>query len=162
VDVTAPTHGAKANTTGNVSSTEGGTGGTASATLTVLNPTDRAITKTHVGSFHAGQNGVYTIGVSNQGDVASSGLVIVKDTLPGFMTPVSASGTGWSCSRTMTQVTCTRSDSLAGGAAYPFISLTVHVSPFGAGRWVNIAKVSGGGDTFNGNNLATDPTVVTW
>jgi hypothetical protein len=62
----------------------------------------------------------------------------------------------------MTQVTCTRSDSLPGGAAYPSISLTVHVSAFGVGRWVNVAKVSGGGDTFNGNNLATDPTVVTW
>jgi uncharacterized repeat protein (TIGR01451 family) len=159
VTVTATTHGVKNNSV-QVTSTNGGTGNTATAILSVFNPTDVAITKTHVGNFTHGQNGNYTIGVSNQGDIASSGLVTVKDTLPGFMTPVIATGTGWSCSWTMTQVTCTRSSSLAGGASYPSISLAVHVSPFGAGRWVNIAKVSGGGDTFNGNNLATDPTIV--
>jgi uncharacterized repeat protein (TIGR01451 family) len=137
------------------------TGNTATASVLVLNPTDLAITKTHVGNFTHGGTGLYTITVSNAvGSFPSSGLVTVKDTLPGVMTPMGVNAPGWTCTWTMTQVTCTRSNSLAGGTSYPAIGLTVRVSPFGAGRWINIAKVSGGGDTFNGNNLATDPTIV--
>jgi uncharacterized repeat protein (TIGR01451 family) len=161
VDVTATTYGVMNNTSGAVTSTEGGTGNTASAALTVFLPTDLSITKTHTGNFSHGGTGLYTITVANAANaLATSGLVTVKDTLPGVMTPMSVNAPGWTCSWTMTQVTCTRANSLAGGASYPPISLTVHVSPFGAGRWVNVAKVSGGGDTFNGNNLATDPTIV--
>jgi uncharacterized repeat protein (TIGR01451 family) len=121
---------------------------------------DLAITKTHSGNFTHGQNGTYTINVSNAGGQPFSGQVTVKDTLPGVMTPVSAGGTGWSCNWTSTTVTCTRSGALATGASYPSISVNVHVSQFGAGRWVNVAKVSGGNDSSNANNVATDPTVV--
>src|SRR5262249_60872697 len=84
------------------------------------------ITKTHVGCFQAGQQGVFTVTVKNTGDQPTSGLVTVVDTLPTGLTLVSASGTGWTCSGPPGPiVTCTRSDPLQPGASYPAITLRV-------------------------------------
>src|SRR3984893_13114343 len=82
---------------------------TASVTITGQAP-DLTIAKSHVGSFVRGSSGNYSVTVSNIGPVASSGVVIVSDTLPAGLTPSTASGTGWSCGIAGQTVTCTRAD----------------------------------------------------
>src|SRR5207253_3012641 len=85
-----------------------------------------SIIKTHSGSFTQGQQGAaYTIVVSNTGQAATSGQVIVQESIPGGLTPVSMSGNGWSCS----SVTCSRSDALPAGQSFPPITLIVNVAP---------------------------------
>ncbi|MDX1696932.1 MAG: hypothetical protein R3308_01530, partial [Thiohalobacterales bacterium] len=59
---------------------------------------DLAIAKSHSGDFTVGQNGDYTLTVSNNGPSTEIGPVTVTDTLPAGLGYVSASGAGWSCS----------------------------------------------------------------
>jgi hypothetical protein len=157
-NVTAVAGGAQNNTTGAITSVEGGTGTTASASVTVMAP-DLTITKSHVGNFKQGLiGGVYTITVSNPGAIASAGAVTVVDTLPASLTATAMAGTGWTC--TITPASCTRSDVLATGASYPAITLTVNVSGTAPASVTNMATVSGGGDASTGNNTASDITAV--
>ncbi|MBN8734260.1 MAG: DUF11 domain-containing protein, partial [Acidobacteria bacterium] len=117
---------------------------------------DLTITKTHTGDFARGQVGAtYTITVTNQGGSATSGTVTVVDTLPAGLTATAMAGTGWTC--TLSPLQCTRADSLAGGASYPVITVTVNVAATAAPDVVNSATVSGGGDSTPGNNTANDP-----
>ena len=123
-------------------------------------PPDLSIAKSHVGSFSQGQTGAsYAITVTNIGSGPSSGVVTVVDTLPAGLTATAISGTGWTC--TLATLTCTRSDVLAIGLAFPVITVTVNVAANAAASVTNTATVSGGGDTNAGNNTASDPTTVT-
>jgi uncharacterized repeat protein (TIGR01451 family) len=144
-----------------VSSTNGGTGNTAMATLT-MQPADLAIAKTHAAPFFRGQVGAtYGITVSNNGAGPTTGTVTVVDTLPNVantLVPTALSGTGWTC--TLGTLTCTRSDALAPGGSYPSITLTVDVPANIAESFTNTATVSGGGETNTGNDTASDPTTI--
>src|SRR5581483_3712028 len=126
--------------------------------VTRINASTLAITKTHTGDFTVGQNGTYTIGVSNVGTTATAGTVTMTDVLPSSMSAASVGGTGWNCSGVST-ITCTRSDALAAGSSYPPITLAVSVGGnVGASLVTNTATVTGGGD---GVILsASDPTNV--
>lgn len=130
------------------------------ADVTVAAP-DLAITKTHSGTFVQGGQATFTLGVSNVGPVASQGTVTVSDTLPAGLTFASATGSGWTCTGSAT-FTCTRSDVLAAGAAYPPITLTVNVTDTAPATVANTATVSGGGDSPDDNNSVVDsvPTVA--
>jgi len=142
-----------------VSVTTGLENPTTSFTVTqaTAQPIDLAITKSHTGNFTQGQNGTYTIAVSNNGPGATSGTVTVTDTLPTGLSLVSMGGSGWSC----TSLTCTRSDSLATSSAYPSISLVVAVAAGAAASVTNSVAVSGGGSDSNpANNSATDVTTI--
>ena len=134
---------------------------TSSGSFTVGTTTtlDLAITTTHTGNFTQGDSGdTYTIIVTNVGTVASSGTVTVVDTLPTGLTAAAISGTGWTTN--LGTLTCTRSDALAAGAAYPPITLTVNVAANAPASVTNTATVSGGGDTNSANNTASDPTTI--
>jgi hypothetical protein len=160
VSVTGSVVGVYTNTTGAVSSTNGGTGNTASATLTVGH-SNLSITKTHVGNFPRNStNNNYTITVSNGATGAPTvGTVTVVDTLPNVnntLVPTAMTGTGWTC--TLATLTCTRSDSLALGASYPPITLTVTVPQNIQANVVNSATVSGGNDL--NSHTANDPTHI--
>jgi hypothetical protein len=99
------------------------------------------IASSHSGNFTQDQSNNYSLNVANlAGAAASSGTVTVTDALPDQVTLVSMAGTGWNCSG----ATCTRSDSLAGGASYPPITVTVTVGASFLGG-ANVATVSGGG-----------------
>jgi hypothetical protein len=72
--------------------------------------------------------------------------VTVTDTLPSGLTLFSMAGMGWSCSANA----CTRTDSLAGGASYPAITVTVNVGANAASPQVNtvsLVRVSSSGTT---------------
>jgi uncharacterized repeat protein (TIGR01451 family) len=87
-----------------------------------------SISKTHSGSIVQGQsNALYTVTVSNALGVGPTiGTVTVIETVPAGLTPVSMSGSGWTCPGTAVN-NCTRSDVLAGRASYPAIAVKVNV-----------------------------------
>ena len=122
---------------------------------------DLTITKRHSPqTVVPGQTFSYFIAVSNVGSTASSGVVTVTETPPAGLTVTALAGAGWTC--TVATLTCTRSDALAPATSYPDIIVTTSVGAGVApGTVTNTAVVSGGGDTNNGNNTATDPTVIT-
>ena len=129
---------------------------TASDFTSVNIPPDLTITKSHVGNFTQGQNGVtYTITVTNSGTGSTTAQVTVTDILPSGLTLVSFSGAGWSCA----SQGCSRSDALPGMTSYPPITVNVNVS-LNASTLTNTAIVSGGGEINTGNDSASDPTTV--
>ena len=135
---------------------------TASDTATVTHVPDLTVTKTHTGSFSQGQsNALYTLTVSNAGTASSAGTVTLSDAVPAGLTPVTATGTGWSCSIAGQSVTCTRPDAVAAGASFPVVTVAVSVASNAAASLTNTATVSGGGDTNSANNSASDVTAIT-
>ena len=120
---------------------------------------DLAITATHAGNFTQGDaSDTYTIIVTNAGTAASSGMVTVVDTLPTGLTATAISGAGWTTN--LGTLTCTRSDALSVGTAYPPITVNVTVAANAAANVTNTATVSGGGDASPANNTASDPTSI--
>jgi hypothetical protein len=114
------------------------------------------ISKSHTGNFTAGQNGTYTVIVSNQtGNTVDStnGTATVTENVPAGMTLVSMSGTNWTCSSN----TCTRSDTLQPGASFDPITVTVSVSASATGPLTNSVTVTGGGSV---QATATDSTKI--
>src|SRR5205807_819686 len=91
--------------------------------------------------------------------IASAGNVNVNDFMPSGLTVTAVNASGWNCSGTPTSfMNCSRSDSLAGGASYPAITLTVSVAPTTPVSVINQANLSGGGDS--SNHSANDPTII--
>jgi uncharacterized repeat protein (TIGR01451 family) len=125
---------------------------------------DLALTKSHVGNFTVGSQGTFSLRVSNIGGSPTTGTVTLTDTLPAGLTPEPASGAfnnnGWNCNVTGQVVSCTRADVLAPAASYPTLIVTVQVLASAPASVSNTASVSGGGDTVNSNNNATDITTV--
>ena len=109
---------------------------------------------THTGNFTQGQNGSYTVTVTNASTLPTSGTVTVSDILPTGLTLVSMAGAGWTCTGT----TCIRSDSLNAGLAYPAITVTVKVAAGAASPQQNTVTATGGGDILS--RTSTDSTVI--
>ncbi|HSS60120.1 MAG TPA: sortase [Candidatus Limnocylindrales bacterium] len=143
-------------------------GGTTSATypgggaerVTVHAP-DLTIAKSHVDPFTRGTSATYSLTVTNSGNVTTSGLVTVTDTLPAGLTPTAASGIGWTCPAPVGQtVACTRLDALASGVSYPAITVTVTVLQGAPSSVTNQATVGGGSETNTTNDTASNPTNI--
>jgi uncharacterized repeat protein (TIGR01451 family) len=119
---------------------------------------DVAIAKSHTGNFVVGQNGSYTLTVTNVGNLATTGGLTVTDNLPAGLAFVSASGTGWSCSASGSAVTC------ANPRPLPRRGHSGHCSPsrFPSLRSVGHQRGDRGhaGEPGAGNNTASDPTTV--
>ncbi len=147
--------------TGSVQTPGDGNPGNDQSTInTPVTAVDVAIAKSHSAAFQAGQNGTYTITVSNVGTAATTGALTVTDNLPTGLTYVSATGTGWSCSAAGALVTCTNATTLGVGATAPPITLTVAVGSAAVPSVTNVATVATPGDVVPGNNTASDPTPV--
>jgi uncharacterized repeat protein (TIGR01451 family) len=139
-------------------------GGGDSQSHTVGDPTNvnapvLSITASHSGNFTVGQTGSYTITASNIGTTPTSGGVTMNDFMPQGLTVTAVNASGWNCFGVpATFMSCNRSDSLAGGASYPPITLTVSVDPGVQSLVVNQPSLSGGGD--NLTHTANDPTLI--
>ncbi|WP_179223663.1 putative Ig domain-containing protein [Paenibacillus tyrfis] len=133
---------------------------TASDPTTIIPVADLTIVKSHSGSFTQGQaSAAYTLAVTNSGQGATDGsAVTVMDTVPAGLTLKGLVGNGWTCD--IGTSSCTRSDALAGGAAYPPITVTVSVDQDAPATVTNTAVVSGGGELQTGNNSAGDATAI--
>jgi RHS repeat-associated protein len=129
---------------------------TTDSTNITANPAVLSISKTHTGSFTEGQSGAsYTLTIKNAaGAGPTSGAVTVTETVPSGLSLVSLAGTGWSCAAN----SCSRSDTLAGGASYPVIMATVNVAANATSPQLNAVGVSGGGSA---SASATDSTNIT-
>jgi len=155
VDVLAISAGTQVNTTDPITSTEGGTGGTATATLDVVVP-DLTITMSHSGNFLRPQTGAtYTITVSNSG-ADTSALITMNVNLPAGLTATDLSGLNWNC--TLTPLQCTRGDTLFAGTSFEDITLTANVANSAPASFTASATVSGGGESNTANDTASDPT----
>jgi uncharacterized repeat protein (TIGR01451 family) len=120
-----------------------------------------AITKSHSGTFVAGQQGVYTITVSNAAGVErEDNVVTVTDTLPAGLTFASGTGTGWTCAAVAQVVTCTHAPTLNSGASFPPITLTVNVGDAASSVTNSVTVSSASFDLTSTNNTATDVTAV--
>jgi len=158
IDVLAVATGNQVNTTDPVTSNEGGTGGTATASVDVVTP-DLTITSTHTGNFTRPQIGAtYTLTVSNPGVVDTTALIQVADTLPAGLTATDISGPNWIC--TLSPLGCTRGDTLFAGTSFEPITITVNVGNSAAVNVNNVATVSGGGETDTSNDTSTDATQI--
>ena len=131
---------------------------------------DLSVTSTHSGAFAQGDAAdSYTLTVSNASSAGpAAGLVTVTDSLPAGLTPTRMTGDGWTCTlapatlpgtpNTFEPVpTCYRLGSLAAGASYPPITLTVAVANDTEPAVTNAVAVSGGGAP---DAAATDRTTV--
>jgi large repetitive protein len=100
----------------------------------------------------------YTVGVSNAGPAAATG-VRMTTTLPAGLVPATAAGTGWTCGVSGQTVTCTR-PSLAIGPA-PAVTITATVTAT-SGTVTTTATVSAAGteDPAGSDNSATATTGV--
>jgi len=120
---------------------------------------DLTVTMIHAGNFTQADSGdAYSLTVSNIGSSASVGAITVSNALPAGLTATAISGSGWTAN--LATLTCTRSESLSPGAAYPPITITVDVSTNAATSVTNIAFVSGGSDSVLTNNTTKDPTTI--
>ena len=122
---------------------------------------DLSVTKSHSGTFVAGQQGVYTITVANAaGMEREDNIVTVTDTLPAGLTFVSGTGTGWSCSAVGQVVTCTHAPTLNAGASFPPLTLSVDVGDAPSSVTNTVTVSSASFDLSQTNNTATDVTAV--
>ncbi len=147
--------GAAANATGSYA-------GPADTATAVVGSADLAIVKTHVGSFTAGQNGTYTVTVTDNGP-SDAATLTVTDTVPaGFTFLSGGSINGWSaCSAVGQVVTCTRAAGLLNGTTTIFPVTVSVAASVAAGSYDNVATVSSPTyDPVPGNNTSTDPTTV--
>ncbi|HMD44717.1 MAG TPA: isopeptide-forming domain-containing fimbrial protein, partial [Acidimicrobiales bacterium] len=126
---------------------------------------DLSISKTHTGSFTAGQPASYQLVVTNNGPSNNAGNITVTDQLPAALTFVSATGAGWSCSfdAPSSTLTCTRALSLAAGVTAPTITLDTTISStYGSNFLSNSATVASGttNDPNPSNDRSTDVALV--
>jgi uncharacterized repeat protein (TIGR01451 family) len=120
-------------------------------------PPQLQIVKSHSGNFTQGQTGAnYFLVVSNIGPGPTFGMVTVTELRPPPLTLVSMAGPGWNCPASPGN-TCNRSDTLAPGAAYPPVTVTVNVASNSYTPVLNEADVSGGGAP---DAMSTDSTTV--
>jgi uncharacterized repeat protein (TIGR01451 family) len=130
---------------------------TASASTTVNPIADLSITKSDSPDpVSSGQELTYSIGVSNAGPSAASG-VTVTDTLPSGVTFNSATASQGTCSQASGTVTCNLGTVNNGSSA----SVTIKVTPSTGGSLTNQATVSAStADPVLVNNSASASTTV--
>jgi uncharacterized repeat protein (TIGR01451 family) len=129
------------------------------AVTNIVAGADLVPSKVHAGgTFVGGQPYDFTIGLTNSGDLPTTGTVTVEDTFDPaqFSSVNSAAGPGWACSTAAATVTCIRSDPLPAGQPYPPIVVNATVADPVPATVINTATVSGGGDIDGTNNSATD------
>jgi uncharacterized repeat protein (TIGR01451 family)/CSLREA domain-containing protein len=159
VNVLGTTVGMKNNTTTNVTSTEGGNGNTASATVTVAPLANLSITKTDSPDpIQAGAQLTYTLVVNNAGPNPATG-VTVTDTLNGtvFLSVMTTQG---SC--TFNSVTKTLTCNLGSLAVAGTATITLKVIVAQVGTISNTATVTANeADPVPANNSDTEQTTGT-
>jgi uncharacterized repeat protein (TIGR01451 family) len=168
VNVTGTAAGLQNNTTGNVTSTEGGTGGTASASVTVVappsiakvfNPTTIPLNGTTALTF--------TITNPAANTVAETGVAFT-DTLPTGLVVSTPNGLSNTCGGTATAVAGSTSISLTGGsiAVNSNCTLVVNVTGTASGQYTNtsgaVSSTNGGtGNTASANLIVATPPTIT-
>ncbi len=122
---------------------------------------DLAVRKRAVGDFVIGGVGSYIIDVTNVGSLPATGTITVQDTLPaGFVAPIAAGGSGWSCSVAGLTVTCTHPGPLAVGDNLPPLVIHAAIGDAVEPESENCATVTHPADPFPGNDATCIITEV--
>jgi uncharacterized repeat protein (TIGR01451 family) len=165
VTVTGASAGQFTNTTGAVTSTNGGTGNTATANLSVATPP--SITKAF-GAATIPLNGTtsLTFNITNPNTNLSLTGVAFTDTLPAGLVVATPSGLSNTCGGTATAVAGSSSVSLSAGTLASTASCTVSVNVQGTTAGIKnnsvtvTATESGTGNTSNASITVTGPPVL--
>jgi uncharacterized repeat protein (TIGR01451 family) len=122
-------------------------------------PSPLHLTATHApATFTQGQPGSLTISVANVSTKPGDGSpVTVSSDLPPGLTPVTATGPGWTCSSDASTITCTRTDVLAPQHSYPPITVAVAVSRTASSTLTHAPTLSAHGDTWTAETTDTIP-----
>ena len=135
VTVTGAAAGQFTNTTGNVTSTNGGTGNTATANLTVATPP--TITKAFgAASILVGANTSLTFTLNNPNTSLALTGIAFSDTLPAGLQVATPNGLTTTCSGTVTAAAGSGSISLTGGALAANASCTISLNVTGVSAGV--------------------------
>src|SRR5437016_6511334 len=130
VTVTGAASGQYTNTTGNVTSTNGGTGNTATANLTVASPP--TITKAFgAASILLNASTSLTFNINNPNTTLALTGVAFTDTLPAGLVVATPNGLSSTCGGTATAVAGSGSVSLSGGTLAVSASCTLSVNVTG-------------------------------
>ena len=167
VNVTGTAAGTQNNTTGSVTSTEGGTGGTASASIVVGAPPSIAMAF-NPASIAPGETSQLTFTITNPAaNTAAATGVAFTDTLPAGMVVATPNGLANSCGGTATATAGSGSISLTAGniGINSSCTVTVNVTAQG-GQYTNItgtvSSTNGGtGNTATANLSATQAPAIT-
>ena len=120
-----------------------------------------ALSKTGSPTLVPGTSTNYTLTATNLGPGTLSGSLEIVDTLPGGISYLGSSGSGWSCGAVGQIVTCNWSGTLTVGAAAPVLTLIAMVGSSASGSLTNTATLTGTvADPATGNNTATYTGVV--
>src|SRR5271154_1406719 len=165
VNVTGTASGQYTNVSGAVSSTNGGTGNTASANLTVANPP--GITKTF-GTMTIPSNGTTSLdfSISNPNSGVALTNVSFTDNLPAGLTVATPNNLASTCGGTATAVAGSSQASLSGGTLAASTSCTVSLNVQGTtagvkNNSVQVTSTEGGtGNTSNASLTVTTPPAV--
>ena len=162
VDVAANASSPVTNTVNVSGGGETNTANNSASDSTVIVPAVGDLTTGFVTPFpqlFQGQNNLsYQVTTSNVGNIPSSGSVTVVNTLSTGLTATAISGTGWTC--TLSNLTCTRADSLPINSAFPLINITYNIAGNAPSSVQITATVSGGGDTNSANNNTILPLTI--
>ena len=91
----------------------------------------------------SGETATFRLDVSNNGPAEAVGPIQVVDTIPAGLTPVSGTGTGWTCPAPAGQtITCTHPGPLASGGSLPQIVVLAGVDGDSPATVTNSATVS--------------------
>ena len=168
VDVTGTAAGTQNNTTGNVTSTEGGTGGTASASLNVVAPPSIAKAFNPTG---IPVNGISTLTftlTNPAGNAVAETGVAFTDNLPAGTVVATPNGLTNTCGGTATATAGSSSVSLTGGtiAANASCAVSVNVTASAGGVYNNVSGAVSSTNGGTGNtaaatlNVADPPTIT--
>jgi uncharacterized repeat protein (TIGR01451 family) len=169
VNVTGISVGQQTNTTGAVTSTQGGTGGTATAGIVVVAPPSIAAAFNPAAISVNGATALtFTITNPATNTVALSGVAFT-DTLPTGLLVATPNGLSNTCAGTITATAGSSNIQLAGGSiATPNTNctITVNVTGTASGSYTNVtgsvnANNGGTGNTASANlSVATPPTIT--
>ncbi|UOD28855.1 hypothetical protein INH39_25955 [Massilia violaceinigra] len=81
--------------------------------------------------------------VTNNGPLPDAGPITVKHTLPTGLDFISATGTGWTCSRSGQVLTCVSPEQLAVGEAAPALTISTRIALTAPGSMTANASVGG-------------------
>ena len=133
---------------------------TDSVTIGALSP-DLSIASTHSGSFQPGGTGSFVYTVSDSAKAGpTTGPVTVTVPVPTGMTPVSASGTGWTCSISGQTATCTNPTVLKPGSSAPPLTVNVSVPQGTAGQLTTTASAATSGDASPQSATTSDTVTI--
>ena len=123
----------------------------------IVRSADLAISKSHEGNAIPGESITYTIGTRNEGPSVATGIV-VDDVLPDYLSLVSASGEGWTCT---VAIRCVLAGTLAPGQSAEALTIVADILPTAPSQVINTATVSGNEpDPTPGNDSATDGSIT--